>query len=173
MKWTPEKRMLGIGMVVCLLDQWTKWIVVRELPLGREVPVIAGFFNLVHWGNTGAAWSMFHGSNHVLAVVSLVALALLYVGRRYFESDRVPGQVALGLIFGGIAGNLIDRVTRSHVVDFLFFHVIRRDGELMGFPAFNLADTSICTGVGIVFLLSWALRDPGATPGLSATSSSR
>lgn len=151
-----------IALVVGFLDQWTKWQVVKQLPLGREVPVIAGFFNLVHWGNTGAAWSMFHGSNHQLAVVSLVALVVLFLARRHFESDRIPGQIALGLIFGGITGNLVDRVARSHVVDFLYFHVIRRDGEVMGFPAFNLADSAICTGVAIVFLLSWGLHERGA-----------
>lgn len=145
---------IALGLLV--LDQLTKWLVIHRLYLGDEIRVLPGFFNLVHWGNTGAAWSLFHGNNHVLASVSAVALVVLYLARRYFEGDTVPGQVALGLIFGGITGNLIDRLVHRHVIDFLYFHVFRRDGEILGFPAFNLADTAICTGVGIVFLLSWA-----------------
>lgn len=150
--------MAVIALALLALDQFTKWWVVRGLDLGAEVLVFPGFFNLVHWGNTGAAWSLFHGNNFALAAVSAVALVVLYRARRYFEGDTVPGQVALGMIFGGIVGNLIDRLVHHHVVDFLYFHVIRRDGEVLGFPAFNVADSGICTGVGIVFLLSWLPR---------------
>jgi signal peptidase II len=150
--------MAVIALGVLALDQATKWIVAHQVPFGGEVTLIPGFFRLVHWGNTGAAWSLFHGNNYWLAAVSMMALILLYIARRYFEGDTLPGQVALGLIFGGIGGNLFDRLVHRHVIDFLYFHVIRRDGEELGFPAFNLADTAICTGVGIVFLLSWVMR---------------
>jgi signal peptidase II len=158
MKWTPEKRLGATALGLLALDQLTKWIVVQQLPLGREVNVLPGFFKFVHWGNTGAAWSLFHGNNQVLAAVSAIALIVLYRARRYFEGDTVPGQVALGLIIGGIAGNLIDRLARGHVVDFLYFHLHRRDGVELGFPAFNVADTAICTGVGIILLISWLVR---------------
>lgn len=162
MKLTPEKRMAAIALVVLTFDQITKWFVVHRLPFGSEFPVLPGFFKFVHWGNTGAAWSTFHGNNAGLAGVSAVALVLLYLARSYFDGHTRPGQIALGLVFGGIVGNLVDRMVHGHVVDFLYFHVIRRDGETVGFPAFNLADSAICTGVGIIFLLS-ALGQPGAT----------
>lgn len=157
----------AIALCLLVLDQLTKWLVIHRLHLGDEVRVLPGFFNLVHWGNTGAAWSLFHGNNQALATVSAVALLVLYWARSYFEGDTVPGQIALGLIFGGIVGNLIDRMVHQHVIDFLYFHVYRRDGEVLGFPAFNLADTAICTGVGVVFLLSWLphrrrLDEPGS-----------
>ncbi|MCC6231339.1 MAG: signal peptidase II [Verrucomicrobiales bacterium] len=158
MKWTPERRLLGIGVMVLALDQVTKWLVSSSLPFGMETQVLPGFFKLVHWGNTGAAWSLFYGNNHILAAVSGVALVLLYLARRHFEGDTLPGQWALGLVFGGIVGNLVDRLMHGHVVDFLYFHVIRRDGEILGFPAFNVADMAICTGVSILFLLSWMPR---------------
>jgi signal peptidase II len=67
----------------------------------------------------------------------------------------VLGQLSLGLIFGGIAGNLLDRFLHGHVVDFIYFFVSRRGGGEIGFPAFNVADSAICTGVGLLFLLSW------------------
>lgn len=161
MKYAAEKRMGLIALAILVFDQWTKWVVVRRLALGAEQEFLPGFFKFVHWGNTGAAWSTFHGSNGALAVVSLAALGLLYWARRHFEGDRPAGQIALGLVFGGILGNLVDRIARGHVVDFLYFHVIRRDGELLGFPAFNVADSAICTGVGIIFVLSWWLRPEG------------
>ncbi len=165
--------MVTIALVVMVLDQITKWIVVRSLMLGGELELLPGFFKFVHWGNTGAAWSTFYGSNQALAVVSAAALGLLYWARRYFEGDTRPGQFALGLVFGGILGNLIDRVFRGHVVDFLYFHLVRRDGETLGFPAFNVADSAICTGVGIVFVLSWWARPAPSESGVAGSGSVR
>lgn len=167
MNLTPEKRMGMTALAVLALDQVTKWAVVRTLFLGAEREVLPGFFRLVHWGNTGAAWSTFHGNNLALACVSAAALVLLYMARRYFEGDRPAGQWALGLVFGGIVGNLIDRLVHGHVVDFLFFHVLRRDGEVLGFPAFNVADSAICTGVGLIFVLSWWIRPASGGTGPS------
>jgi len=76
----------------------------------------------------------------------------------------VPGQISLGLIFGGIAGNLVDRFAHGHVIDFLRFYVNRRGAGEIGFPAFNVADTAICTGVGLLFLLSWQKDHDPAGP---------
>ncbi len=67
------------------------------------------------------------------------------------------GQFALGLIFGGIIGNLIDRLTVKHVIDFLYFYVQQRGGKEVGFPAFNIADSAICTGVVFIFLITWRM----------------
>lgn len=161
-KWTAERRLLAIALTLLVLDQFTKWLIWRRLPLGTEQLVLPGFFRLVHWGNTGAAWSLFHGSNRALAIVSGSALVVLYLARRHFGAETRGGQVAVGLILGGIAGNLIDRLVHRHVVDFLYFHVMRRDGVEVGFPAFNVADAAICTGVGVILLLSWVL--PPARP---------
>jgi signal peptidase II len=117
--------------------------------------VVPGFFRLVHWGNTGAAWSMFSGNNFLLASIATAAVIVLLFSRRHFDSHTVLGQVAFGLIFGGIVGNLIDRIFRHHVIDFLYFYLRQKDGTEIGFPAFNVADTAICTGVGLIFLLTW------------------
>lgn len=161
-KWGAEKRMAWIAISLLFVDQLSKWSVVGRLPLGSEWAVLPGFFRLVHWGNTGAAWSLFHGNNLMLAAVSMGALVVLFLARHHFEAGTVPGQVALGLVFGGILGNLLDRLIHGHVVDFLYFHLYRRDGVEMGFPAFNVADSAICTGVGIIFILSWAVRPVGS-----------
>ncbi len=153
---TPNRRIAGFALIVLALDQLTKALVLRFLGYEQERVVIDGFFKLVHWGNTGAAWSLFRGNNTSLAFVAVVALIILFFTRHHFDSRTRLGQIAFGLIIGGIIGNLIDRVlpSRQHVVDFLYFY-IQRNGEAHGFPAFNIADSAICTGVGLVFILTW------------------
>jgi signal peptidase II len=91
----------------------------------------------------------------MLAIVAAVALVILFIGRHHFDSRSLLGQIALGLIFGGIAGNLIDRIRVGHVIDFIYFYVQQSGGNEIGFPAFNIADSGICTGVGLIFLLTW------------------
>lgn len=151
------RRIFALALFIFALDQLTKWFVLQCIPAGDEVIVIPGFFNLVHRDNTGAAWSLFTGNNAVLAIIALVALVMLFLARRYFHSDRLTGQLALGLIFGGIIGNLTDRLLpdRHAVVDFLYFYLQQRGGRELGFPAFNVADSAICTGVTLIFLITW------------------
>ena len=97
---------------------------------------------------------MFRGNNALLALIAVVALVALFLSRRHFDARSRLGQAAFGLICGGILGNLIDRVWAKHVIDFLYFYIQPRGGTEIGFPAFNVADSAICTGVGLVFLLT-------------------
>ena len=151
-------RILLVALLTLALDQLTKWLVIQKLPFnGEPVAVVDGFFELVHFGNTGAAWSLFSGHNFWLALFSLAALIFLWMSRRQFGAEELLGQVALGLILGGVVGNLIDRVVHHHVVDFLQFYIPFR------FPAFNVADSGICTGVGLMFLQSFRKPKPGQT----------
>ncbi len=159
-------RMALVGFAIVGLDQVTKFAVrdyLGEQPYLREKILIDGFFRLVHWGNTGAAWSLFHNNNELLAIVSLVALLVLFLNRRHFDAHLPMGQLSLGLIFGGIIGNLLDRLNVGHVTDFLYFYINRRDGSELGFPAFNVADSAICVGVGLLFILSWK-KETGDAP---------
>ena len=153
----PNRRIAALAFFICVFDQATKWHVLRTLRIGDEKVVIPGFFDLVHRDNTGAAWSLFTGNNSLLAAVALVALVALYFSRHHFNAHTLTGQFAFGLIFGGIIGNLTDRLlpTRHAVVDFLYFFMARRGGDDLGFPAFNVADSAICTGVALIFLISW------------------
>ena len=155
-----------VGLAVLIFDQLTKLLILRYLGYAQEKVVVEGFFNLVHWGNTGAAWSLFNrhaSSNLFLAIFAVVALLVLFATRHHFDVHTRSGQLALGLIFGGIAGNLIDRFLRGHVIDFLYFYVSRRGGGEIGFPAFNVADSAICVGVALLFLLSWQ-KEPEPHP---------
>jgi len=149
-----NRRIAAVALTIVGLDQLTKLLVLRFLGFEQEKVVIPGFFKFVHWGNTGAAWSMFTGNNELLAVIALIALIVLIFSRHHFDSRTFPGQLAFGFIFGGIVGNLIDRLRWGHVIDFLYFYV-ERPGGPVGFPAFNVADSAICTGVALVFVVTW------------------
>ncbi len=151
-----NRRIFLLALCVLVLDQFTKWIVLHTIYEGDERVVIPGFFNLVHRANTGAAWSLFTGNNTLLAAIAIVALVVLFLSRRHFNSHTFPGQIAFGLIFGGIAGNLTDRIIHHAVVDFLHFYLRPRGAyDPLDFPAFNVADSAICTGVALIFLISW------------------
>ena len=162
-----NRRIALVAGAVFAADQLTKWAVLKYLSYADEKTVVPGFFKFVHWVNTGAAWSLFSGNNGLLAAIALVALVALYFARHHFGAGTRAGQLALGLIFGGICGNLLDRLlpSRQHVVDFLYFF-ITSGGKEHGFPAFNIADSAICTGVGLIFLLNWKREEPPAKPTL-------
>ena len=154
---TPNRRIAAIALVVLAVDQFTKALVLRFLPVAflDEKTVIGGFFKFVHWQNTGAAWSSMSGKNGLLALIAVAALVILFFSRHHFNSHTLWGQFAFGLVIGGIMGNLVDRLVRQHVVDFLRFYIERRGEREIGFPAFNVADSAICVGVTLVFLMTW------------------
>jgi signal peptidase II len=166
-----NKRIAAIAAGVFALDQLTKLAVIKFLPVPREseIHVLPGFFKLVHWHNPGAAWSMFQEHNWLLAVISFVAVIALVIFRNKFGAETTAGSIALGLMFGGILGNLVDRIVHHHVIDFLYFHLMTRSGRYYDFPAFNVADSAICIGVGLLFILSWRsdkpVKEPIATKG--------
>src|SRR5437667_4296993 len=148
-------RIASLALAVLVLDQLSKLMVLKYLGYAQEKVIIPGFFKFVHWTNTGAAWSLFRGNNMLLAMIAIAALVVLFFSRHHFDARTLLGQVAFGLICGGIVGNLIDRLWAKHVIDFIYFYLQQRNGAEVGFPAFNVADTAICTGVGLVFLLTW------------------
>jgi signal peptidase II len=142
--------------VIYSLDQLTKFFVLKSLDHGQEKVVVDGFFRFVHWQNTGASWSLFHDSNTTLAIVAGIAFVVLIFARKHFSTQTLTGQLAFGMVLGGIAGNLTDRIipSRQHVIDFLRFYVDTANGEV-GFPAFNIADSGICVGVAVLFWVTW------------------
>lgn len=82
---TTNCRIAAVALLVVVLDQFTKLMVLRMLDLSHEKVVVEGFFKFVHWGNTGAAWSLFRGNNNILAAVALIALIVLYFSRHHFD----------------------------------------------------------------------------------------
>lgn len=169
MTLTPNRRLALVAGVTLALDQLTKFAVLQFLGYAQERVVIEGFFKFVHWGNTGAAWSMFQNNNELLTIVALLALLALFLSRHHFGVEQRLGQWALGLMFGGIVGNIIDRIVHKHVVDFIYFYVQTRSGKEAGFPAFNVADSGICIGVGLMFLLTWQLDGKQPDQGIATS----
>ena len=144
-------RPVFVAGAVVALDQVTKWLVRQEFPCeGATFVVVPGFFDLCYIRNNGAAWGMLSGWQPFLVVFSLAAMALLVWRRHALLGDLPWRWLVLGLLLGGILGNLIDRVWLQYVVDFLYFH-----WGPHYFPAFNVADSSICVGVGLFIILQW------------------
>jgi signal peptidase II len=141
---------LSILVVGVALDQVTKFLVVRELALGDQIPIIQGFFNLVLTYNKGAAFGLFANMSVKFAWVFFIIVTSLVMGVVAFLWWRLPenqdlAAVGYSLIFTGAVGNLIDRVRLGEVVDFLDFHL----GQFH-WPAFNVADSLVCIGAGLL-----------------------
>jgi signal peptidase II len=151
---------LALSWAIVLLDQVTKEIVRLRMTLGESLPVVAGYFHFTYVRNTGAAWGMLPGFGILLIALSAAMLVLLILFRRHFLTDTLTHRIATGCMVGGIAGNLIDRVRLGYVVDFLDFQ-----WQGHHFPAFNVADSTICIGVGLYILTQFAARTAPAAEG--------
>jgi len=151
---SPKTRIFAVAAIVTfLLDQITKIAVDTQLDFTSRIPVIEGFFYLTHVRNPGAAFGLFADAAPLIRVtlfigVTLVAIAMIFGFQRKLAPGDRFSALALGLILGGAAGNLVDRVFRGEVVDFLHF-------RLWGgyqWPDFNLADTWIVVGVALLVI---------------------
>ncbi len=143
-------RSVATVWIITLLDQLTKHAVQRRFLCNERHEVIPGWFDLRYIQNTGAAWGMLAGRQTLLIVFSLAMLVLIIRTRRTLFAGQSAGWFAMGLLVAGILGNLIDRMRLGYVVDFLDFY--RGDRH---FPAFNVADSAICVGVGLYILGQW------------------
>lgn len=146
---------LCLSFFIALLDQATKYAIWRNFFLHDVVTVIPGIYDLKYVQNTGAAWGMFAGFNNWLVLLSVIMLLAIVVFRRFLVAEVFTQKVAMGLMIGGIVGNLLDRSRLGYVVDFLDFYWRGHH-----FPAFNVADSAICVGVGL-YLLTQALSRDG------------
>jgi signal peptidase II len=141
-----------IAISVFGLDRWTKWLVETQLNVDDTRTVIPGFFNVVRADNTGIAFSIFANASAqwrlpLLIGLSIVAISLL--AGMLWRMERLDGASAVGLalIFGGAMGNVYDRVRAGSVTDFLDFYA-----GTYHWYTFNVADTSICIGAGLLIL---------------------
>lgn len=148
---------LILALVVVVFDQLTKlWVRTGFVYGGEPKVVIPGFFNLVYVRNEGAAWGMLGGQMPVLILLSITVLILLAFHHRKVLNPTLDHRIALGLMVGGICGNLIDRIRVGWVTDFLDFHI-----GSWHWPSFNVADSAICIAVGLYMLSSlWHKSHP-------------
>jgi len=149
--------LFGAGVVIAL-DQWTKSLVRQNIPLGgswlpSSMAWLFPYARVVHWYNTGAAFGMFpQGSALFMALAFVIAGAILYF---YPRTDPAEWWVrlAMTLQLGGAVGNLVDRLTVGKVTDFI---------SMGTFAVFNVADSAITVGTGILLLGMWLTeRDEG------------
>ena len=132
------------AIITTLLDQLTKRLAVWGFPNhGDHIVIIPRFFNLCLVENEGAAWGILPGQRWILVSVSALMLAFLVWQRKEFVKGGRFSRIMTGLLMGGIAGNLIDRVLTGKVIDFFHFHW---EG-VYDYPVFNIADMAICIGI--------------------------
>src|SRR5215468_10271518 len=143
---------LLVSLAVLFLDQWTKGLITRTFEVHQSSAVIANFFDITYVRNSGAAFGLFASVDSSLKAIILNTVAVLvffvvsgYALRTSHKSLRL--QTGFALILGGAVGNLLDRVRFGYVVDFLDFSIGSHH-----WPAFNVADSAICVGVGLLFL---------------------
>lgn len=150
------RRALLIALPLCgavlALDQATKVWVERAFALGESLPLLP-FLSLTYVRNQGAAWGMFQGAHYALAAFGVLAALGLCLFWRTLFGPHPRVLPAVGLLFAGIVGNVIDRFRLGYVVDFLHVH-----WGAWHFPCFNVADSAICLAVGLLLILQWKAK---------------
>ncbi|RRR69096.1 MAG: signal peptidase II [Candidatus Viridilinea halotolerans] len=137
----------GVATVGLILDQLSKWWVAQTLgpiTMTHFIPLFGETVRIAYSHNTGVAFSLFQGHSEILTLTAILILAgAIYFYRTQMPNERFSAQLTLGLILGGALGNIVDRVRLGYVVDFI---------QVGWWPIFNLADSLICVGAGLLML---------------------
>lgn len=136
-----------ISIILLCIDQISKLLVVNLLTKTDSITIIKNFFYLTYINNDGAAFSILVGKRNFLILIAVLVIVMLI---RYIKKNNIQNKlelVSISLIIGGSLGNLMDRVVRGYVIDFLDFKIFNYN-----FPIFNLADTFIVIGVFLLLL---------------------
>ena len=137
-----------VAIVIVAIDQWTKWLVVKNMELGERIVLAEPTFALLSHRNRGAAWGMLEGQIWLFTIVTVIVI----IGILYYFHKEAKGkplfQLSLMVLLGGAIGNFIDRLFLGEVVDFIdvLIPVINYD-----FPIFNVADAAL--SIGVVMLM--------------------
>lgn len=155
---TPRRRnsllFYGLIVVILIIDQLTKAWVVATLPPYRPVdiaPWLAPLLSFTFVENTGVAFGLFPGLGGLFTILSALVVVGILIFRRSLPDDELWVHASLGLVTGGAVGNLIDRMTRGYVVDFLDVNA----WPLQTWPVFNVADSAIVVGVFVLLVDSF------------------
>ncbi len=148
--------LISIAGLFIALDQLTKLYIHTHYQLSESLTIIPGFFNITYVKNPGAAFGFLASSNpffrdaFFLIIPPVALVIIMMILRTVHQNDRIQ-IVALSCVFGGAIGNYIDRLRLRYVIDFLDFHY----RNIYSWPAFNIADVAIVTGICMLFLLSF------------------
>ncbi|MDP1383961.1 signal peptidase II, partial [Priestia megaterium] len=136
-----------IALIIITLDQFTKWLIVKELEIGESIPVIENVLYITSSRNQGAAWGILQNQMWFFYVITvIVVIGLVIYIQKYVRNQRLIG-IALGLMLGGAIGNFVDRIFHKEVVDFIQTYI-----GSYPFPIFNVADSSLCIGVSLLII---------------------
>ena len=139
----------SIGILIVLIDQLSKLLIIKNMDIAQEIPIIPGFFSLFNIKNTGAAFSSFIGQKLFLIFVSIACIIFIInlIRKEKYQSKFI--HISLGILIGGMIGNFIDRIFRNGVIDFISITIFDYK-----FPVFNIADICITCGVAIYIIIS-------------------
>ncbi len=133
--------------IVLVLDQMTKWLVVTNMTLHQQIPIIENVLYLTSHRNKGAAFGILQGQMWLFFIVTIFVVGfVVYYLNKHAKESKLLG-ISLGLVLGGAIGNFIDRLFRGEVVDFVDVYIFTYD-----FAIFNVADMALVIGVGVLIL---------------------
>lgn len=138
-----------IALFIILFDQLTKWAIVTYMSLGDSITVIENFLYITSHRNRGAAWGILQGQMWFFYIITVIVVIILVTYIQKLPKNQRYMGIALGLMLGGAIGNFIDRIFRKEVVDFINTYIFTYD-----FPIFNIADSALVVGVGLVLVLT-------------------
>lgn len=138
-----------IAFIVILIDQLSKWLIVKKMELYESLPIIENFFYITSHRNKGAAWGILQNQMIFFYIITIIAvIGIVYAMEKYAKDQRLF-SFSLSLVLGGAIGNFIDRLFRKEVVDFLDVYIFSYD-----YPIFNIADSALVVGVIILFIIT-------------------
>lgn len=142
-----KEKVYSVASIVLMLDQFVKLLVRKNMSIGQEITIIPKFFSLYYIKNTGAAFSILKNQSIILIIISIV---MIYLINKFIITEKKINYfqlINIGLILGGIFGNLIDRIIYRGVTDYLSFTIFSYD-----FPVFNFADMAIMIGTILLII---------------------
>lgn len=138
-----------LSIIFLIIDQITKILVVNQLLPGENIEIIKNIFSIIYTNNTGAAFSILLGKRIFLIVVAVLIIGVLLYYIKRNKIEKKIDIIALSFVIGGSLGNLVDRIVRGYVIDFISIKIGNYN-----FPIFNVADILIVVGVFLLLLSS-------------------
>ena len=148
-----KKKIIIIGIILGVIDQIIKFIVDQKIALSANIKIIKNFFYIAKVYNQGASWSIMQGQRIILIILGILFLFVIFKFMDDFKKGNKLNIISFSLIIGGLLGNLVDRIFRGYVIDYLNFYIFKYD-----FPVFNFADCLIVVGV-IILLIRMLMGD--------------
>ena len=148
------KDILVFGIIFVIVDLIVKVVVSSKMIVNQTYIIVKDFFSISLAHNTGAAFSILTGKRILLILIAVIILIVIFNYLRKNKIESKVEKIAFSLIIGGSVGNLLDRIVRGYVIDFLDFKIFGYN-----FPIFNLADTFIVIGVLLLLIITLTRKE--------------